>query len=113
MQNNNKLEGGPFEDIKKFSKFHKAEKTGKSLRAKKVETFCFRMLVKNLAHTHRFEHEPSGLESKHLTTRPRTSELCELRAETSYRAKKKAPALSHNTCLSASVKMNMNSSRKI
>ena len=46
------------------------------------------MLVKKLAHTHRFEHEPSGLKSKHLTPRPRTPELCELWAETSCRAEK-------------------------
>ena len=54
-----------------------------------------------IAHTHRFEHEPSGLKSKHLTTIPRTPELCELRAETRELSRgKKAPALSHNTCLS-------------
>ena len=62
----------------------------KSLSAEKNET-CFGMLVKKLAHTHRFEHEPSGLKSKHLTTRPRTPELCDLRAETSGRAEKKHP----------------------
>ena len=44
--------------------------------------FCLGILVKKLAHTHGFEHEPSGLKSKHLTTGPRTPELCDLRAET-------------------------------
>ena len=38
-------------------------------------------VFKKLAHTHGFDHEPSGLKSKHLTTRPRTPELCDLRAE--------------------------------
>ena len=71
--------------MKKFSK--------KVSMLKKVETF-FGMLVKNLAHTHRFEHEPSGLRSKHLTTRPRTPEVCELRAETSCRAEKNHPHFS-------------------
>ena len=46
---------------------------------KKVRTFCFRILVKNLAHTHGFEHETSGLESKHLTTRPRTRATCRVK----------------------------------
>ena len=68
-------------------KSHTAGNEGSFIVPKKVET-CFGMLVKKLAHTHRFEHEPSGLKSKHLTARPRTSELCELRAETSCRAKK-------------------------
>ena len=35
-----------------------------------------------MAHTHGFEPEPSGLKDHHLTTRPRTPELCDLRAET-------------------------------
>ena len=38
--------------------------------------------LKKLAHTYGFEHEPSGLKGKHLTTRPRRPELCDLRAET-------------------------------
>ena len=51
--------------------------------------------MKKVAHTHGFEHELSGLKSKHLTTRPRTSELCDLRAETRELSPgKKAPALS-------------------
>ena len=66
-------------------KFHKAEKSltkPKSLIVpKKVRTFCFGILVKKLAHTHGFEHETSGLKSKHLTTRPRTRETCELPRE--------------------------------
>ena len=53
---------------------------------KKVRTFCFGKLVKKLAHTHGFEHETSGLKTKHLTTRPRTRETCEL-----SRGKKKHP----------------------
>ena len=48
---------------------------------KKVRTFCFGILVKKLAHIHGFEHETSGLKSKHLTTRPRTRETCELPRE--------------------------------
>ena len=88
----NKLKGGPFEDIKNFSKkkSHKAEKRDESHIAEKVRTFCFGILVKKLAHTHGFEHEPSGLKSKHLTTRPRTPELCDLRAETRVVARKKS-----------------------
>ena len=64
---------------------HKAKKSltkPKSLIVpKKVRTFCFGILVKKLAHTHGFEHETSGLKSKHLTTRPRTRETCELPRE--------------------------------
>ena len=68
---------------------------------KKVRTFCFGILTKKLAHTHGFEHETSGLKSKHLTTRPRTRETCELPREIRELSRgKKAPALSHNTCLS-------------
>ena len=61
-------------------------------------------LRKKLAYTHRWEHESSELKSKHLTDRPRTPELCELRAETRVVTRKKAPALSHNTCLSQVLK---------
>ena len=56
---------------------HSAEKSGK-----------LRNTCKKLAHTHRFEHQPSGLKSKHLTTRPRKPELCSLPVETSCRAEK-------------------------
>ena len=56
---------------------------------KKVRTFCFGILVKKLAHTHGFEHETSGLKSKHLTTRPRTRESCELPREIRVVARKK------------------------
>ena len=44
----NKLKGGPFEDIIKFSKkkSHKAEKKGESHSAEKVRTFCFGILEK-------------------------------------------------------------------
>ena len=62
-------------------KSHNAEKGG-LIVSKKVDTLCFGLLVKNLAHRHRFKHEPSALKSKHITARPRTLELCELRAET-------------------------------
>ena len=60
---------------------------------KKVRTFCLGILVKKLAHTHGFEHETSGLKSKHLTTRPRTRETCELPREIRElsRGKKKHP----------------------
>ena len=98
------MKRGPLEDIKKIfeKKSHKAEK-GRSPSAKKVRTFCFGKLVKKLAHTHGFEHKPSGLKSKHLTTRPRTPELCDLRAETRVVArKKKHPhfpiTLAHHKC---------------
>ena len=87
--------------LQNFRKSHKAEKREESHSAEKVRTFCSGILVKKLAHTHGFEHEPSGLKSKHLTTRPGTPELCDLRAETRELSReKKAPALSHNTCLS-------------
>ena len=48
---------------------------GSLIVSKKVETFCFRMLVQKLAHTHRFEHKTFGLKNKQLTTRSRTPEL--------------------------------------
>ena len=81
----------------------KAEKREESHSAEKVRTFCFGILVKKkLAHTHGFEHEPSGLKSKHLTTTLDHERLnyatCGLIRELSRG--KKAPALSHNTCLS-------------
>ena len=72
--------------LKNFEK--KVSKPKSLIVPKKVRTFCFRILVKNLAHTHGFEHESTGLESKHLTTRPKKSELCDLRSETSCRAEK-------------------------
>ena len=80
--------------FKKFrKKSHKAEKSltkPKSLIVpKKVRTFYFGILVKILAHTHGFEHETSGLKSKHLTTRPRTRETCELPREIRVVARKK------------------------
>ena len=56
---------------------------------KKVRNLCFGILVKKLAHTHGFEHETSGLKSKHLTTRPRTRETCELPREIRVVARKK------------------------
>ena len=78
-------------------------------------SFCFGLLVKEIAHTQGFEHGPSGLKkiahtqgfepeasglkSKHLTTRPKKSELCDLRAETRELSRGKKSALSHNTCL--------------
>ena len=46
--------------LKKFEKkSHKAEK-GRGLIAEKVRSFCFGLLVKKIAHTHGFEHGPSG-----------------------------------------------------
>ena len=67
---------------------------------KKVETFCFGMLVNKLAHTHRFEHEPSGLKASilPLDNGRLNCASCKLKRELSRG--KKAPALSHNTCLS-------------
>ena len=85
-----KNEGEPIGDFEKFSKKNLKKRIFNSLTkpkkeeshsAEKVRTFCFGILVKKLAHTHGFEHESSGLNSKHLTTRPRTHELCDLRAE--------------------------------
>ena len=98
----NKLKGGPFKDIKKFSKKSLSDpKRGEVSVPKKLRTFCFRILVRKLAHTHGFEHETFGLKSKHPTTRPRTPELCDLRAETRELSPgKKAPTLPLNTCLS-------------
>ena len=67
---------------KKVSQSRKSLTKPKSLIVpKKFRTFCFGILVKKLAHTHGFEHEISGLKSKHLTTRPRTRETCELPRE--------------------------------
>ena len=73
-------------------------KKGRSLIMPKVwEPSASEYFEKKLAHTHGFEH---GLKSKHLTTRPRTPELCDLRAETRELSRgKKASALSHNNCL--------------
>ena len=65
--------------LKNFEK--KSHKAEKSQCRKKVRNLCFGILVKKLAHTHGFEHETSGLKSKHLTTRPRTRETCELPRE--------------------------------
>ena len=80
VANYQKLKRGLFGDIKKISK--KSLTKPKSLIApKNVRTFCFRILLKILAHTHGFEHETSGLKSKHLTTRPRTRETCDLPRE--------------------------------
>ena len=107
LQNIEKIERrtlwGPLKNFEKKS--HKAKKSltkPKSLIVpKKVRTFCFGILEKKLAHTHGFEHETSGLKSKHLTTRPRTRETCELPREIrELSCGKKALALSHNTCLS-------------
>ena len=87
----NKLKRGPIEDIKNFQKkVPRPKKREESHSAEKVRTFCFGILVKKLAHTHGFEHEPSGLKSKHRTTRPRTPELCDLRAETRVVARRKS-----------------------
>ena len=57
-----------------------------------IVAFHFMKCRLKIAHTHGFEHEPSGLKSKHLTTRPRTPELatCGLKRE-SCRAEKKHP----------------------
>ena len=92
---------GPFGDMKKNfrKKSHKTEKGESLIVSKKVrkvpKTFGFGILVRKLAHTHGFDYEPSGLKSKHLTTRPRTPELYDLRAETRV-----SRTLSHNTRLS-------------
>ena len=95
-----KLKGKRFGDIKMFSKKRlKAEKG--SLSAKKSENVLLRNTCKKkLAHTRGFKHESSRFKNKHLTTRPRTPELCDLWAETrELSPEKKAPALSQNTCL--------------
>ena len=56
---------------------------------------------KKLAHTQGFEPGASGLKSRHLTTRPKKSELCDLRSEMRELSPgKKKFARSHNTCLS-------------
>ena len=89
-----KLKGGLFGDILKISK-KSLTKPKSHIVPKKVRTFCFGILVKKLAHTHGFEHETSGLKSKHLTTRPRTRETwkrasCRVKSD-SCRAEKKHP----------------------
>ena len=59
-----KIEREPFGDFEKVSKkSHKAGKKGESHSAEKVNFFA--LFVKKIAG---FEHEPSGLKSKHLTT---------------------------------------------
>ena len=73
------IEGGPFEDIEKLS--HSDEKSGNILlrnACKKIRAYAW------------FKHERCGLRSKHLTTRPRTPELYELRAETRVVARKRS-----------------------
>ena len=87
---------------KKVSQSRKSLTKPKSLIVpKKSQNLLLRNTCKKLAHTHGFEHETSGLKSKHLTTRPRTRETCELPREIRELSRgKKAPALSHNTCLS-------------
>ena len=88
LQINKKIEGrnlwGYFE-----KKSHKSQKgclnpcvCANFLQVIRSRFSLFRITCKKLAHAHGFEHEPSGLKSKHLTTRPRTPELCDLRAET-------------------------------
>ena len=73
--------------LKNFEKkSHKAEKKShkaeKSHSAEKSQNLLLRNTCKKkLAHTHGFEHETSGLKSKHVTTRPRTRETCELPRE--------------------------------
>ena len=83
LQNIKKMKGGPFGDIKKFSKISLKKPRGSLILSKKVRIFCFENFVKKkLAHRHGFEPGPSGLKSKHLTARPKKSELCDLRSET-------------------------------
>ena len=86
-----KLKGGPFEDILKISVSQSRKKGGVSY-CRKSENLLLRNTCKKIAHTHGFEHEPSGLKSKHLTTRPRTPELCDLRVETRVVAREKKHA---------------------
>ena len=77
------------ETLKNFrKKSHKAERGG-LIVPKKAKTFCIETVVKKLAHKHGFERKHSGLKSNHLTTRPRTAEFCDLRAETRDVARKK------------------------
>ena len=97
------MKGGHSGDIEKNfeKKSHKADKEGGGGESHSVEKKENLLLRKKLAHTHGFEHETSGLKSKHLTTRPRARELCDLPREMRVVAQeKKAPALSDSTCLS-------------
>ena len=59
--------------------------------AKKSEKIVLPNTCKNTSAYARFEHETSGLKNKHLTTRQRTSELCDLPRETRVVARKKRP----------------------
>ena len=85
--------------FKKFRKksLTKPKKVSQSRKVsecrKKSEPSASGILVNKLAHTHGFEHKTSGLKSKHLTTRPRTPELCDLPREMRElsRGKKKHP----------------------
>ena len=62
--------------LKNFREKISKPKKGGSLKVpKKRKRSASKNLFKKLAHTHGFEHEPSGLKSKHLITGPRTPEL--------------------------------------
>ena len=98
----NKTEG-PFGDIENFSKSLKAENVRKKSQSRKWgESQCQKSIkgdpsalecCKKISAYAPVRTRTSGLKSKHLTTRPRTPELCELPAETRVRgiARKKHP----------------------
>ena len=65
-----------------FNGFSFTFRRDKAVLRKRLGTLLLQNAGKKLAHTHRFKNEISGLKSKHLTTRPRTPELCDLPTET-------------------------------
>ena len=80
----------------KRGKSRSAEKSGKG-------TLLLQNACKKYVHVHRFEYETSGSESKHLITRPRAPELCELPAEMRVVARKKSTRTFQKHVLIASV----------
>ena len=93
----------PLKTLKKFRKKVSQSRKGVGVSVPKSENLLLRNTCKKLVHTHGLEHEPSGLKSKHLTTRPRTPGLCDLRAETrELSSGKKHPhfpiTLAHRKC---------------
>ena len=70
--------------VKKLVHRHGFEPRPSGLKSK-----CFKTIAsigsstacKKIVHRHGFEPRLSGLKSKHLTTRPKKSELCDLRSE--------------------------------
>ena len=83
------LRGNLLGTLEIFEKKSKSKKGGES-QCQKIGNLLLWNACEKLAHTHRFEHETSGLKSKHLTTRPRPRGLCDLPREMRVVARKKS-----------------------